>query len=239
MRTRGLFDRVVHGVAAVGPLLFFAVATVEGSIRAGYDPIAQPISALALGPRGWIQELNFALLAASFLSLAVVWRTSLRGDRASVAGPGLFVLLTIGVMLAGIFPMDARGAPPTLVGRLHTAGGFLVFPWIPVVLLVLARRFRRDPGWRPFFGYTLATGLFCLATLTFFLLFVGPPGSSPRIATGLAGLVQRLLLLPFFAWTALSSRRAYHLLALHPASPTFRAGADVDEAQLLITGRRT
>jgi len=203
-----LLDRVIHGVAGIGPLLFFAVATVEGFLRAGYDPIAQPISALALGPRGWIQEVNFALLAASFFSFAAVLRTALRPGMASVAGPGVFVLMTIGVVLAATFTMDAPGAASTLIGGLHTVGGFLVFPWMPVVLLIVARRFRRDARWRPHFNYTLVTGLACLVTLIFFLLFVGPP-PSPRPLSALTGLVQRVLLLPFLTWTAIVAHRAY------------------------------
>jgi hypothetical protein len=208
MSSKPALDRVIHGIAGVGPLLFFAVATVEGSLRAGYDPIAQPISALALGPRGWVQTLNFVVLAASFASMVVVLRTNLRGGVASLSGPGVFLIMTIGVALAGAFPMDAPGAAVTLAGRLHLMGGFLAFPWMPVVLLLVARRFRRDDRWRPYFWYTLATGLLSLATITFFLLFVGPPGL-PRRFAGAAGLVQRIQLLPFLAWIALVARRAY------------------------------
>jgi hypothetical protein len=209
MNRKRVLDRVLHGVAGAGPLLFFAIATVEGFLRAGYDPIAQPISALALGPRGWIQEVNFVLLAISFLSFAAVLRTELRREAASVAGPGLFALMAIGVTMAAIFPMDAEGDPPTLVGRLHGVAGFLVFPWIPTVVLLLARRFRRDAHWRAYFAYTLATGFLCLAALIFFLIFVGPPTSSPRLFSELRGLVQRLMLFPFFTWIALVVRRAY------------------------------
>ena len=87
MSAKQILDRLFHVVAAVGPPLFFAIAAVEGGIRPGYHPIAQPISALALGPRGWIQELNFALLAASFLSFAAVLRRQLRDGVASIAFP--------------------------------------------------------------------------------------------------------------------------------------------------------
>lgn len=208
MNSKRTLDRVFHRIAGVGPLLFFAVATVEGFLRAGYDPIAQPISALALGPRGWIQEANFALLAASFFSFAAVLRTELRQGMASISAPSVFVIMTIGVALALTFPMDAPGAAPTLVGRLHTVGGFLVFPWMPVALFLAARRFRRDARWRPYFAYTLATALFCLATIVFFLLFVGPP-PAPRPLSGLAGLVQRVQLVPFFTWISVIARRAY------------------------------
>ena len=209
MDRKQFVDRVLRRLAVVGPLLFLAVAGVEGFLRAAYDPIAEPISALALGPRGFIQELNFMLLAASLLSFAVVLRVELRDGVASVAAPAVFLLMTIGVTLAGIFTMDAPGMPPTLSGRLHDAAGFLVFPWMPLVLFLVARRFRRDTAWRPYFGYTLATAFVCLATMIFFLLFVGLPSGPTLPASGMRGLVQRFLLLAFFAWVALVARRAH------------------------------
>lgn len=201
-------DRVLHVVAGIGPLLFLAIATALGFLRAGYDPLAEPISSLALGRRGWIQELNFAVLAVSFLSLAAVLRLQLREGAAAFVAPGVLVIMAIGVAIAGAFPMDAPGAPPTTAGRLHLVGGLLVFPWMPIVPLVVARRFRRDAYWRPYHAYTLATGLLCLATIAFFLLFVGPP-EAPRVYSGVRGLVQRLQLVPFFAWIALVTRRAH------------------------------
>jgi hypothetical protein len=219
MNGKRTFERTYHWVAAGGPLLFFAVATVLGFVRAGYDPIAQPISALAVGPGGWIQGVNFALLAVSFLSMAVVLRKPFSAGPASLAGPGLFALMTVGVGLAGIFPMDAPGAPPTLVGRLHGMAGLLVFPWIPIVLLLVARRFRADSRWRPYFRYTVATGLLCLALFVFFLIFVGPPTSTPRPFSGFRGLVQRLLLLPFFTWCALIASRAFRRASVESRAP--------------------
>jgi hypothetical protein len=211
MNAKRLLDRILHATAAAGPLTFLAVATAEGLLRADYDPIAQPISALAIGPRAFVQELNFVLLAAAFLAFAAVLRNALRPGMASIAAPGLFGLMALGVSVAAAFPMDAPSTPPTLTGRLHDVGGFLVFPWIPVVLLVLARRFRHDGDWRPYSRYTLLTGLFCLAMLLFFLVFVGPPSGSPRLASEYRGLTQRILLLPFFTWIALVARHAYRL----------------------------
>lgn len=197
----------IRAVAGVGPLVFFTIATIEGLLRAGYDPVAQPISALALGPRGIIQEINFAILAVSLVALAWTMRAALGRGFAAIAAPGALVVMAIGVVLAGLFPMDAPGSAPTPSGELHMAAGFLVFPLIPVVVLGLAIRFRRDEHWRSFARYTLVTGLFCLATLAFFLIFVGPP-DVPRPLPGLVGVVQRVLLLAFFAWGALAVHHA-------------------------------
>jgi len=196
-----LHHDIIRGIAGFGPLLFFTIATVEGFLREGYDPIAQPISALALGPRGWIQGINFFVLATAFFAMATALRRELRGGVSALAAPAVFGIMAIGVSLAGIFPMDALGAAPTLTGKLHMRAGFLVFPFIPVAILLVARRFRREPHWRSYHGYTLATGILCLATITFFLAFVGPPGQ-PRPWPGLVGLVQRVMLLPFFVWIA-------------------------------------
>jgi hypothetical protein len=205
---RQLFDRLLQIVATIGPLLFFAVASLEGFVRAGYDPIAQPISALALGSRGWIQQANFALLVISLAAFGMILRARLRNGVASIAGPAIFALMTVGIAMAGTFTMDPLGAPQTVVGRLHVLGGFLFFPWMPVVLLLVARRFRRDEHFRPYFKYTLATALFCLATMIYFFAFVGVPGVSSRLSD-LAGLVQRLQLLAFLTWIAVFAGRVH------------------------------
>jgi hypothetical protein len=204
-------DRVLHAVAATGPLLFFIVALVEGGLRPDYDWVSQPISALALGPRGFVQEVNFAILTVSFGAFAWVCRSAFRHGTGAAAVPLLFASMTLGVGIAGAFPMDAAGAAPTLDGRLHDVGGFLVFPWIPVVVLMLARRFRHDPDFLPYFRYSLVTGGLCLSLLIFFLLFVGPPSAPPRAFSEFRGLVQRTLLLPFFTWMAVVALRAHRL----------------------------
>jgi len=212
MNRNKLLVGVSHDLATIGPLVFFVVATIAGYFRAGYDPIAHPISALALGPDGWVQTVNFALLAASLFAFALVLKRQFPDGVASSAAPTLVAVMTLGVTLAALFPMDSIGASTTTMsGRLHLLGGFLVFPLMPVVPLVLARRFGRDTRWRPYFRFTLGTGLSCLATIIFFLVFVGPPGTSARIASGLAGLTQRVQLVPFLAWIALVSRRAHQV----------------------------
>ncbi|MBE1484431.1 putative membrane protein [Plantactinospora soyae] len=63
--------RTLLGCGAVAPGLFILVFLVDGATRAGYDPTYHPVSALSLGPRGWIQITNFVLTGLLLLGFAV------------------------------------------------------------------------------------------------------------------------------------------------------------------------
>ncbi len=51
-------SRLLACGAVAGPL-FVAVFTAEGATRKSYDAMREPVSALALGDRGWMQRANF------------------------------------------------------------------------------------------------------------------------------------------------------------------------------------
>ena len=53
-----------------GPVLFVSIFVIEGRLRAGYDSRSMYISALSLGPRGWIQMLNFVIFGLLLLAFA-------------------------------------------------------------------------------------------------------------------------------------------------------------------------
>jgi hypothetical protein len=52
----------------IAPALFVTVFMIEGWIRPGYEPLNTFVSALSLGPRGWIQIANFISFGALFLA---------------------------------------------------------------------------------------------------------------------------------------------------------------------------
>ena len=47
----------------IAPVLFVATFTIMGWLRPGYDASSMYVSALALGPFGWVQSANFLILA--------------------------------------------------------------------------------------------------------------------------------------------------------------------------------
>jgi len=49
----------------IGSLVFTAAYLIEGATRPDYSAWQQPISALSLGPGGWVQQVNFVVLVSS------------------------------------------------------------------------------------------------------------------------------------------------------------------------------
>ena len=52
----------------VGPILFAVVAVVHSLLRSDHSLVALPISALATGPSGWVQNVNFVITGLLFVA---------------------------------------------------------------------------------------------------------------------------------------------------------------------------
>ena len=107
----------------VGPF-FIAVFLIEGLLRSGYQPLRQPVSALAIGPRGWIQRTNFYVTGL----LALLYAFGLHGALAVYGSswwlPALVAVFGLGLIGAGIFVTDITGlAWPSRAERTRSRSG--------------------------------------------------------------------------------------------------------------------
>jgi hypothetical protein len=176
--------------------LFIATFVLDGWTRPGYRPVRHPVSALALGPRGWLQATNFILcgLALTAASIAV----------ADALGSALLavVIAVFGVSLvaSGVFPMDPmRGYPPgtpdetpsetSLRHKLHDWAGVVVFGSLPVAATV-ASFVLPEAGWKWYSALT------AVAALAGFVAF----GQAWEQDHPRAGLVQRATIIVGWAW---------------------------------------
>jgi len=93
----------------VGALGFVVVFILDGATRPGYSARRHPVSALALGKRGWLQTTNFVVAGV----LVIVGSVGLL-----LAAPGLgtrvgavaVAVVGIGLVGSGLFRMDAMRA---------------------------------------------------------------------------------------------------------------------------------
>jgi hypothetical protein len=197
----------------IGGLLFTAAYLVEGATRAGYDGLAEPISALSLGPGGWMQQLNFALFGVLLAVSATGWRTVLRGGPGAAAFPLLRAIAGVGLIMDGLLSQDPEpGYPPgaqamaaSVHGQLHTLFAMVTITALAGSCLILARRFAAEPPWRRWAAFAVATGV---ATIVFIAAFgaMGGHGGAAGLCERLAGGVNSLFGLAVLARMLTSAR---------------------------------
>ncbi|PZG20835.1 DUF998 domain-containing protein [Micromonospora craterilacus] len=185
---------LVAGIA--GTVLFVVTFLLDGLTRPGYDPVRHPVSALALGGRGWVQTANF-LVSGLLVTAAAPGLHAATGSGWLAASVAVFGLA---LLASGVFPMDPmRGYPPgtpdvtpTTYSRRHQVhdwAGVVVFGSLPVAALAAALALD-DRRWAVLSG-AAAAGLVVL-----FLWF----GSAWERDSPRAGLVQRAYIIVGWAW---------------------------------------
>jgi hypothetical membrane protein len=177
----------------LGPVLFTATFLAQEALRRDeYDPLAEPVSALAAGPNGWIQHVNFVAFGLLTIAFAVGLHRGLRPTKAGIAGPALLFVSGIGLLLAAVFPLREDAAGVTYDPGGHIVAGFMFFITSAVGLVVVSRRVARDPRWRGMATYTLAAGIVAFAGFLAGGALVMPDDAPLH---DWAGLYQRVLVL--------------------------------------------
>jgi hypothetical protein len=179
----------------VGSVVFTLTWFLDGLLRPGYDSVAQPISALSLGPGGWVQAANFALFGAIGVVAAFAWRPTLAGGFGAVWYPRLRVLAGVAMIGAAIFAQDpGHGYPvdvpalgtPSGHAELHNLVSFVSLTLTVTELVILARRLHREPRWR---GWAPVAALAAVAMMGFLAAFGvlmaqdGPGGIFEKLAS--------------------------------------------------------
>ena len=195
--------RAIAGWAGmIGSALFVAIFTLEGWLRPSYDPRSTFISELSIGPRGWIQILNFIILGILFLLFTWGVAAEFRKGKASKAGPILLAIIGFSFLVSGPLVTDLAGTPRdqmSLQGILHGIFGALVFSLSPVSCFVFWRRFRQDQNWKHLQGWTLAVGIITLAAVVL-LSAATKTQDIPNALTPWSGLIQRMVIIPYLIW---------------------------------------
>ncbi len=216
--------RLLLAAGLAGSVLFNATFLIDGALRPGYDWLAQPMSALSLGPAGWVQIANFIIFGALTCCSAPAWRATLAPGPGAVWYPRLKVFAGLMLITAGVFSQDpGLGFPPgvtapasaSLHAQIHNVAAVLSLGATIAGVFVLARRLRREPRWRGWGNYALVTG----AAMIVFLAAFG----SGADHGALAGLFEKLASITALAFGAgLVTRLLIHdprLAASAPGTP--------------------
>ena len=191
-----------------GPIIFTVVALMQSLLRQDHSLVAHPISALAAGSSGWVQNVNFLLFGLLMIAYGVGLHLGVRPSRAGVVGVVFLVLSGIGLMWGGLFPATDAAGTYDEDRLLHIPGFIMTFLGGGIGLIVMSRRMARDPRWQSVATYALATGIAMLVLILVGGGLVRPPGA-PLHAW--LGLFQWVLLAVWFPCTIILALRLLRL----------------------------
>jgi hypothetical protein len=180
--------------AIAGPF-FVATLLIEGAFRRGYHPMRQPGSALAIGPRGWVQRANFFITGALAIAYASGLSAALRPYGGSFWVPMLVGGIAVGLTGAGVFTTDVTGlledraklANRTLSGKLHDLFGVPTLAGLCIACFAFAYLLMGAAQW----GWAAYCTVSGIAMVPCFVLAAAGFDGSPRLAN-YGGLFQRL-----------------------------------------------
>lgn len=177
----------------VGPLLFTATFLAQDVLRLpGFDPVAEPVSALEAGPHGWVQQVNFVVFGILTGIHALGLHRTLGRTPGGWVGPFLLGVSGVALLWAAVFPLRADANGATYDPGLHFAGGVLFFSTSALALLALSHRVAHGSGPRALARYAATAGVTAFAGFVMLGLLVIPEDTPLH---QWAGVAQRLLLL--------------------------------------------
>jgi hypothetical protein len=227
--------RLLLGCGVLGSLLFTGTFLAAGATRAGYDPWRQPISALSLGPGGWLQSVSFVVFGVLMGCFALGLRGALAPGAGARWAPLLQAGVAAGLIIDGIFAQDpGMGFPPGTAAvtaasthdLLHNIGLALAATALAARCFVLARRFAREPRWRGWATYSIITGILFIALLAAFGMTTGTP-SAP------AGLFEKLATIQASIYTIALCTRL--LATTGQVSPAYRNNSPARQGDRAMT----
>jgi hypothetical membrane protein len=188
------------GTAGAGAAaLAFAEATIVALhvLRPELDPGRYAISHYAAGGRyAWLATLALVAMGGGALAIA----SALRADGVARRAWVLVVTFGAAILLAAVFPISAKGTPPS--EHIHGAAAFFAFASLTIAMLLYARAFRRDARWHALARPTRIGGIAACV-----MLF-----TSDFVPAAAEGAFERVYLGILLAWLLAAAAR----LARHP-----------------------
>jgi hypothetical membrane protein len=178
----------------VAPIWFTLLVLIQGRLQPNYDHIALPISALAAWPLGWVQNVNFFVMALLLAVFYVGLHQAVNPARYGTTGIALLLGGCVGIFVAGLFPWVMVNGIPTETMP-HVVGAVLSFFCSSVGMMIVSRRLAADPRWSDRASYVLAAGLAML------VMFIALGAFAVEDGTPLhpwAGLLQRVICIVWF-----------------------------------------
>ena len=177
---------------ATGPLILVAMDLVAALTQPKYSLVHDSISALSLTSVGWIQTTGFMLIGLLIEAFTAGLFLNIKRRRGFGFGIALLAFFGFGMLVLGVFHINAVGAPATFYSRIHITAAYSVLGLFPVALALMFSSIKNDPRWRALFPYTVGAAVFALIVAVGRLFL--PAGFS------WFGLYERVMVLNAISW---------------------------------------
>jgi len=185
MRKKSFSRIVLLSCGIAGSVLFIAIYLLFGFATPNFNILRDTISSLELVKNGWIQQMNFIIFGVfTLLFTAGLAKELIKGLNALLIVV-FQSLIAIGLIGDGIFIHDP----------LHMVCDLITFNSVLVVLFLFTWQFYKSTNWKGWIIYSVLTAFLMMI----FLLAFGIANARH----GMAGLYERLAVLPRTIWSIL------------------------------------
>lgn len=147
-------------IGFTGMAMFLLVFVVLGFIQPGYSHLEQTTSELVIGPFGWIQNLNFLIIAISIFAFGLGFGKSIYKNLFNPISFGFSVMSIIAILLI-VFPSDwiatnraFHMSNLSFDGRMHYELTFIALILSPFSFYQIYIGLNKSPKWKSMSQYT-------------------------------------------------------------------------------------
>ncbi len=169
-----------------GPWILILAELIVPLSFFNYSPMRDSISMLVWAGLGWIQSATLIIAGLLLEVFAATLLLGVRGVRGFKFGIMLLTLSGFGLLIVGAFPTDLPNFAPTIDGMIHGIASKITFLLLALAILLIAPSLKKDPNWRPLFGFSIATAAVTVIWIAIYRWW------SPQ-EIGLFGLYERVL----------------------------------------------
>lgn len=185
----------------VAPIIFWVMVIIESLLRPGYSQLYNYVSDLGVGPLSILQNINFIVFGILTLIFSYSLKTFYPSPHTRTMKIGIlfFILFSLGVLLAGIFPEDYLSQVP------HNLVSSLAFLSIIIAQILIWHGLTNENRsiWGKYRKYTLISGL-----ISIFLIIL----LNVSMVYGIyPGLVQRDFLIVTWIWILITGLKLYNI----------------------------
>lgn len=186
---------LLFGTVMGGIILSILLEVIAQLLPPHYNAISQAESDLAIGPYGFLMNINFALRGILYLIFLVAFMRAIPKQGQSRSGLILLAISALGKLIIAFAVTDLTPRPETIHGIIHTLAALISFFCGGLGLLLLSRSLRHAPNVRP--SPRFLVGL-AIVTLIWSIIVILTVVVSSKI--GVWGLLERIYTLLFFWW---------------------------------------